>query len=454
MIEDYSAINVPVLAVSGWVDGYTRVVFDLVENLDVPRKGIIGPWGHKYPQDGIPGPAIGFLQEATRWWDRWLKGHETAVEADPDMRLFVQGSEVPASHFDERRGRWVGFETWPAQDVQMTAFVFEPDGLLRRSAPEPDADRKAGTGVICSPVTTGLAAGQWCAYGQGKIAPELATDQRADDIGSLTYTTDVLTEPLHLIGEPTITLRVSSDQPSALVAVRVSDVRPDGSVERLSYGIFNLCHHQGHDAPVVLVPDEAVTVTFKLKGIAQTIETGHRVRISLSNSYSPMIWPSPSLTTLTVYHDGTSVTLPNYTTIDHLPTPQFEPPESASSGGVSVLRKATETRHFINDLGANTTEYLIHRDDGDYRLDDIGTQISFTRTRSTIITNGAPLSARVVLESTASYRRAEWDARVASHVTMHCDAESFYFTASLTAHEGDELFATRTFNRTIPRNFI
>ncbi|WP_280323019.1 CocE/NonD family hydrolase [Sulfitobacter faviae] len=37
--EDYSAIKVPVFAVSGWADGYTNSVFRLMENLDVPRKG-------------------------------------------------------------------------------------------------------------------------------------------------------------------------------------------------------------------------------------------------------------------------------------------------------------------------------------------------------------------------------------------------------------------------------
>ncbi len=60
--EDYDAIEVPVLSVSGWADGYTDAVFDLVEHVDVCR-GIVGPWDHKYPNDGVPGPTIGFLQE-------------------------------------------------------------------------------------------------------------------------------------------------------------------------------------------------------------------------------------------------------------------------------------------------------------------------------------------------------------------------------------------------------
>lgn len=64
--EDYSDVRVSVMAVGGWADGYTNAIFRLLEHLDVPRKGLIGPWGHKYPHFGVPGPVIGFLQEVMR----------------------------------------------------------------------------------------------------------------------------------------------------------------------------------------------------------------------------------------------------------------------------------------------------------------------------------------------------------------------------------------------------
>ena len=67
--EDYAAITCPVLAFGGWADSYTNSVPRMLEHLSVPCRGIIGPWGHVYPHDGIPGPAMGWLQEAVRWWD-------------------------------------------------------------------------------------------------------------------------------------------------------------------------------------------------------------------------------------------------------------------------------------------------------------------------------------------------------------------------------------------------
>jgi len=70
--EDYAAIACPVYAIGGWADAYTNAVPRLLQHLKVPRKGLIGPWAHAFPHLASPGPAIGFLQEALRWWDQWL----------------------------------------------------------------------------------------------------------------------------------------------------------------------------------------------------------------------------------------------------------------------------------------------------------------------------------------------------------------------------------------------
>jgi len=71
--EDYGAIRCPVLVVGGWADGFRNSIFRLLEHLDAPRWGIVGPWAHCYPHYGVPGPAIGFLQECLRYWDAHLK---------------------------------------------------------------------------------------------------------------------------------------------------------------------------------------------------------------------------------------------------------------------------------------------------------------------------------------------------------------------------------------------
>jgi len=103
--EDYRQIQCPVYAIGGWVDGYKNTVFRLLSHLTVPRKGLVGPWTHIYPHTGVPGPAIGYLSEALRWWDHWLKGEDTGIMQEPALRVWMQdGVALPG--VTTVAGRW------------------------------------------------------------------------------------------------------------------------------------------------------------------------------------------------------------------------------------------------------------------------------------------------------------------------------------------------------------
>ena len=69
-----------------------------------------------------PKPAIGFLQEALRWWDRWLKDIDTGVENDPAMRLYLMDSVPPRT--GTRSGRAAGSpsDDWPSPDIATQAL--------------------------------------------------------------------------------------------------------------------------------------------------------------------------------------------------------------------------------------------------------------------------------------------------------------------------------------------
>ena len=456
VVEDYSAIDVPVLAVSGWADGYTGSVFDLVEHLSTPCKGIIGPWGHKYPHDGVPGPAIGFLQEAMRWWDRWLRGVDTGVESDPAMRMWLQQSHIPEGHIGERRGSWIGFDTWDPAEFDEVALTLDSE-QLRFGADDtagPGWPERQATREICSPLTVGSAAGQWCAYGLGKIAPELPLDQRYDDAGSLVHDSAVLDHPLHLAGRPLARLRLSSDRPQGQVAVRLNAIHPDGTSERLSYGVLNLTHRRSHEHPEPMAPGELFDVIIEMKPIAQTVPAGHRLRVAISTSHWPMIWPSPELSTLSVEPAGSFVELPVHAVVQELATDLFGPPQDAQHGAISVLRTGSETRHVVRDLGERRTEFVAARDDGEYVLDDIGTRQSFTRVRSSSVVDGQPSSARASVECRATYRRDGWDVRIETDIRMTCTPTQFLLSARLSTFEHDIAFVERRWERTIERDHV
>src|SRR5262249_27337174 len=161
--EGLSRIACPVYAVGGWADAYTNTVPRLLAGLSVPRKGLVGPWGHVYPHDGIPGEPIGFLQEVVRWWDQHLKGVDTGVLDEPCYRVWM---------CDDAGGRWVAERTWPSPRIALkrhalVSWRFDPSRL-----------------TMCSAQSVGVTAGDWCAFGD---EGDLPADQRDDDERSLTF---------------------------------------------------------------------------------------------------------------------------------------------------------------------------------------------------------------------------------------------------------------------------
>jgi len=448
VIEEYKRIRTPVLAVSGWADGYTAAVFRLVENLDVCCKGLVGPWGHKYPHQGVPGPAIGFLQECKRWWDRWLKDIDNGVEETPDLRLYLQDSARPKPHFDHRDGRWIGIPSWPAAQIDNETLHLGVGTLSRK------ATRRSAKSLlrINSPQTTGTGAGEWCAYALGKIAPELPIDQREDDSGSLVFDGEVLSKPVKLVGRPVVRLRLAADQPQAFVAVRLNDVQPDGSVARLSYGLLNLTHRKSHAKPTKLKVGQFYDVTVELNELAQIVPKGHRLRIAVSTSLWPVVWPSPACATVTVDAAASSAELPVLTRETGLEPVSFEPVAQASPLQVTQVRDGNETRELITDIETERTTYTAQRDDGDYVIDDIGTRLAFVKEKKFSVVRDDPLSAEGSVTFTVHYRRAGWDARVETQTRLHADAERFYLTGEVRAFDKGRKFFGRRFKRQIKRD--
>src|SRR5699024_493715 len=159
-------------------------VLRLLENLDSPVKGILGPWPHQYPDRELaPGPMIGFLQETLRWWDQWLKDTDTGVLAEPDLRAWITDPEKPAPYIAERVGRWGGV-----------------DGAGRPAA----AAWELGTDLVTvdSPWNTGQDAGRYFPFGN---RADLPPDQRAED-GRSTCVDLPVTEAVDILGKANVTL--------------------------------------------------------------------------------------------------------------------------------------------------------------------------------------------------------------------------------------------------------
>lgn len=437
--EDYSTLKAKVLAVGGWGDAYKNAVPQLVEGLE-GAKGIVGPWVHKYPHFAAPEPRIGFLQEALRWWDRWLKDHDTKVEDDPDYRVYLMDGVRPAAWYTERPGRWI------AEDQGATSHL--PVQTLHLS------DRGLGSHpsdlscTIASPAHCGAAAGEYCAIWLG---PEMPGDQRGDDAFSTIFDTEPLSADMDIVGAPAVTLRLSVDAPQGQIAVRLNHIHPDGAATRITYGVLNLSHRDDPANPSAMTPGRTENITLSLDHIAYRVPAGHRLRLSISNAYWPLIWPSPKANPMTL--SGGSIVLPQRPTSggDEV---SFALPDAAEPWQTKELRPENHIRRQETDMTTGVVSLIIEDDFGKVEDSDHGLiNGSIARERWDIHPDD-PLSARGTCHWTDEIIRDGIHLRTETHSHMWSDAETFHLTARLEAYENDILIYERDILDEIPRNHL
>lgn len=434
--ENYKAITAATLAVGGWGDAYKNVVQALIENLDAPVKGIIGPWIHKYPHFAVPEPRIGFLQEAKRWWDRWLKGEATGVENDPDLRLYLMDSVRPRASYTDRPGRWI------AQDFRRAPKLeLHLNGEVLSDRPGPVAAQ------IDCPADTGMEAGEYCAIWLG---PDLPGDQRRDDAVSTVFDTQSLERDLAIVGAPRVTLTLTSSAPVAQIAVRLNDVRPDGSVARITYGVLNLTHRESAEEPSPVPIGSTINVALTLDQIAYKLPAGHRLRLSLSNAYWPLIWPAPGASRLQI--SAGSVTVP---LIAEEPVGvEFEAPDAAPPWNARTLRepgheRATRIDRVTGRVALELSDDFGEVEDLDHRL------ITSSMAREWWDIDPAdPLSARGRTHWTETLRRDNWQVRIEASSALTADADNFHLTAHVEAFESDKPLFSKAFDKLIKRRLL
>ena len=447
--EDYSAIGCPVFAIGGWLDGYTNGVFRMLEHHQGPLKGLIGPWGHQNPYYGVPGPAIGWLQETLRWWDHWLKHVDNGVMDEPKFRFYSQDALAPGDRPADRSGRWTTEPSWPSPNVSMRRWPLGA-GTLDTIAGEREMLVHRG------PLLPAADAGNWSGFAQHT---DLAADQRAEDGQSLTFTGKPLDAPLEILGRPLAKLELSVDRPKAFLVARLCDVAPDGRSTLITRGFLNLTHRQSREAPSALVPGEVVAVTIRLKAISYSVPTGHHLRLAISTAYWPWIWPSPELVTLSLLTGGAGgLELPirRPPAVEAAIPSHFKDPECGPGLGVEISHQPRGGR--TTHLDAVSGRQTIVDAPGFFasaRLPDHGgIEFSDQQTDEFVLVGEDPLSATMICRRSVTVGRDRWQTRVDVQSTMTSTAANFLITTVLEAFESEHRIHARTFHHVIPRRWV
>jgi hypothetical protein len=277
-------------------------------------------------------------------------------------------------------------------------------------------------------------------------------DQRIDDAGSLVFDSEPLSKAVTIVGSTVATLEIASDKPQAMICVRLSDVAPDGGATRVSYGVLNLSHRDGHASPVPLESGKRYKVRIALTEAAHVFATGRRIRISISNAYWPMVWPSPERTTLTVFSGESQVALPVLPEDRIRQHPDFPPVANATPLKRTILDPGAETRHVTYDVDADRTVVRNSRNDGRARIDDIGTTVAYRKVKEFAIARNDPSTAESTVSVSVHYSREDWDARLETSIQMTCDRDHFIFHSDVDAYESGARCFSRSFQHRVKRD--
>ena len=387
--EQYDRIDVPMLVVGGWADGYTSSVFRLLEaesdqqcavadGRDTRRPpclrfGLIGPWAHQYPDEGCPGPGLNFTRELDTWWSTWLKGQTTRYSTEtepplrfPRLRLYLQDVLAPSSSPPATvPGQWIGIDDWPSSPhlslPLASAKVWNVHRVTTWSSPAPGTAATIRWFGACG----ARSMGSWWGFGQPTEAPgNQIVDERycwctdvalspeagcADELDQLT----AIPAKIHLAGIPVVSVPtgalIASNFPIQLV-FRVCHVNARSNESTLlTWGCQQVWNAEGlNHAPLTIslrplaasIPcDEAATGGDHDAGSPTRVAT---LRIMMSIGLFPMLLPCPDAASqsLVIRSPGIAISWP---------MAAAPPPRGRVQSGSVVTQ--TSAHHGVRDIG-------------------------------------------------------------------------------------------------------
>jgi putative CocE/NonD family hydrolase len=245
------------------------------------QKLIIGPWPHWVNRERALN-GVDFGDDALidldgyirRFFDRWLKGERNRIDEERPVHVFVLGAN-----------EWWEDNTWPLPGTEYTPYYFHSGGR---------ANTLLGDGTL-STETPGAETPDSYVYDPRDPVRFLwnLRDGPVDDrLVSLRqdvvcYTSDVLTEPLDVVGPVECVLHATSSAPDTDWHVRLVDVYPDGSARFLCHGALRARFRESYERPKLMQPGERYEFRIGMDAAGNRFLPGHRIRVELTSSWFP-----------------------------------------------------------------------------------------------------------------------------------------------------------------------
>jgi putative CocE/NonD family hydrolase len=267
----------------------------------------MGPWHHGQEiEDAASLGAIRFGSDTGTWFrqnvlrpflDRYLK--DGAPSADV----------ATVTAYETGANRWQKLAAWPAA-AETKPLYLEAGGKLGFAAPEsshPGADAAFDEYVSdpAKPVPYRARPSQPMGYVPPLTWPEWLVDDQREASGRtdvLTYTSDVLTAPVHIGGQPVANLVASTSGTDSDWVVKLIDVYPDEVADHPEMGGYQLAvamdifrgrYRESFSTPHAIEPDKPLTYRFALPPANHVFLPGHRIMVQVQSSWFPLYDRNP-----------------------------------------------------------------------------------------------------------------------------------------------------------------
>ena len=438
-VRPLDSIKIPVFMIGGMLDGYRDSIPRMLEQLKVPTKAIIGPWNHSFPHDAVPGPAIEWRDQAVRWWDHWLKDRDTGIMRESPIAVYIQNWHPPDLNLRSISGEWRNEASWPPPEAKSQTFYLNSSHSLQ------DTSAAEAVHQLRYIPSSGVEIGFWW----GDLTP----DQRPADAHSLVYDSTPLIDDVAILGRPEVQLRVSAPVSQADWITRLSDVAPDGTVTLVTGAGINGAQRDSATDPTDLEPNRAYSLEVKQHLTSWVFPKGHRIRLAISNSWWPAIWPTPYPMTTSLYLgglEGSRLSLP-IVPLHSDSRPNFALPEPSEHlagvhsdgypwpGEYSVTRDQVRQSTRVNWRGLDSSEYpwgkRSHHEQLTYDVDDAHPETNRI--------HGVADSIYRVESRTITYR---------GELEMSSDIKNIYYSYKRTLVVNNRVIRQKMWRETIPRD--
>jgi uncharacterized protein len=279
----------------------------------------------------------------------------------------------------------------------------------------------------------------------------LADDQRDDEAHSLNFTTEPLDAELALLGWPEVVLSAESTAKVAAFVVKLSDVAPDGKSALITDGSLNGTRRDSLEEPKDMTRGEVYELKVPMQPTGWVLKPGHRLRVSISGSDFPNLWPTPEPAQNKIHYGGKHVSRVTLPVADpsKWPIPKFNPPPQLKKFGTSFGEPPTQKIE-IDQITGDVS--VLNRRAGKTALDDghgtLSSESSFRCTASKV----DPARASIVGTHRFTVERPDGKYDVVGVSSIRATKDAFHIVIDLTVHRDGRVFFQKQWIESEPRN--